>query len=926
MPDWPDPVRFIHEQLPTELQRDDVLRSFRGDTDLVVLAGDWADGGAIVASEPQYRAPVKDDPFLVMSTIPKVIGQEPGAIGGGWFGYLGYQLGGGVEQLPDPPPRPTALPAFSLAYYDHVLRYDGANDQWWFEALWSSERAPVLEQRLATIRTRLLGDPAPPRRYTCTQFQPCPDAARHRGAVERCIEYIRAGDIYQANICMRLEAEFTGDPFELYLSGLLALDPARSAYISGPWGAIASFSPELFLHRIGREVRTVPIKGTARRGSHRDEDEELRAALEVSEKDRAENVMIVDLMRNDLGRVCEAGSVRVPSLAGAQDHPGLWHLASVVTGQLHEGSDDADLLRACFPPGSVTGAPKKRAMEIIHELETTAREVYTGTIGYASPLDQLEFSVAIRTFEIAEGRIWLGVGGGIVADSDPEAEREECYTKAAPLIDAIGATVDDTAAAPLPIGGSSLSRPVRQELGVFETILVKDKVAIELHAHLERMRSSVHTLYGVALDPGATQLATKVAAEAHERTARLRLLAKPGPDGIVSLTAAILPMPEGFTDAQRAGTALTPIVISGGLGPHKWCDRDAITMRNANLAEDEQMLLVDEAGFVLETARANLFAVFDGSVVTPPCDGRILPGITRSRALSLLRLNSIPVREEPFTLERLRTADEVFTTGSLRGVEWVSECAPLTSWAHGPITAMIGAELERFVDGQVTRVKQAHRSRTLPSQAVRHYTPVHHSDDGIATGPRILVIDNYDSFTFNLVQYLLELGAEPLVARNDGVSLEEAASLNIDGIVISPGPCTPREAGISTEMIRTFGERTPILGVCLGHQCIAQAYGAVVARAQQVVHGKRSLIHHDGTHLYRGIPSPIEAARYHSLIVAPQSLPDELVATAWTEDGYLMGIRHRTYPVEGVQFHPESILTQRGHELMTNFLNLCKGG
>ncbi|HLF69508.1 MAG TPA: aminodeoxychorismate/anthranilate synthase component II [Actinomycetota bacterium] len=190
----------------------------------------------------------------------------------------------------------------------------------------------------------------------------------------------------------------------------------------------------------------------------------------------------------------------------------------------------------------------------------------------------------------------------------------------------------------------------------------------------------------------------------------------------------------------------------------------------------------------------------------------------------------------------------------------------------------------------------------------------------MTTAPRVLVIDNYDSFTFNLVQYLLELGAEPLVARNDALSLDEVTSLKVDGIVISPGPCTPHEAGITTELIRALGEQIPILGVCLGHQCIAQAYGAVVTRAERVVHGKRSLIHHDESHIYRGIPSPIEAARYHSLIVVPASLPEELVATAWTEDGHLMGIRHKTYPVEGVQFHPESIITQHGHELMHNFL------
>ncbi len=189
----------------------------------------------------------------------------------------------------------------------------------------------------------------------------------------------------------------------------------------------------------------------------------------------------------------------------------------------------------------------------------------------------------------------------------------------------------------------------------------------------------------------------------------------------------------------------------------------------------------------------------------------------------------------------------------------------------------------------------------------------------------ILMIDNYDSFTYNVVQYLGELGADVSVHRNDEISLDDIAALKPDGIVISPGPCTPNEAGISMDVIRRFATELPILGICLGHQCIGQVYGGIVSRAHDVMHGKTSAIHHNGTGVFRQLPSPFQATRYHSLIVGWNELPNELEVTAWTEDegkpDEIMGLRHRTLPLQGVQFHPESILTECGHDLLRNFLS-----
>jgi anthranilate synthase component II len=186
--------------------------------------------------------------------------------------------------------------------------------------------------------------------------------------------------------------------------------------------------------------------------------------------------------------------------------------------------------------------------------------------------------------------------------------------------------------------------------------------------------------------------------------------------------------------------------------------------------------------------------------------------------------------------------------------------------------------------------------------------------------PRVLVVDNYDSFTYNLVQYLGELGAEPVVHRHDAITLDEIAELAPDAILISPGPGRPTDAGISNSVIERFGPSIPTFGVCLGHQCIGEVFGGTIVRAPQVMHGKTSWVTHDGTGVLAGLPSPFEATRYHSLVVDRDTLPAVLEVTAESEDGVIMGLRHRELPIEGVQFHPESILTAVGKDLLTNFL------
>jgi anthranilate synthase/aminodeoxychorismate synthase-like glutamine amidotransferase len=184
----------------------------------------------------------------------------------------------------------------------------------------------------------------------------------------------------------------------------------------------------------------------------------------------------------------------------------------------------------------------------------------------------------------------------------------------------------------------------------------------------------------------------------------------------------------------------------------------------------------------------------------------------------------------------------------------------------------------------------------------------------------LVLIDNYDSFTYNLYQYLCELGEEVSVVRNNKATMEDIGRLKPDRIIVSPGPSTPEQAGISNDVIRHFGSRTPLLGVCLGHQCIGYTYGATVASAQKIMHGKSSQIHHSGSGVFASMPNPFSAIRYHSLAIKRETLPDCLEITAWTDDGEIMGIRHRTNPVEGVQFHPESFMTENGKTILANFL------
>jgi para-aminobenzoate synthetase/4-amino-4-deoxychorismate lyase len=653
-----------------------------------------------------------ENPFALLDDQPEIDGVCEAAVGGGWVGYLGYGLGQLVERLPPAPRRPVPLPGSMLAFYDHLLCRDPSG-RWWFEALWSDEQSARLQSRLETWRWRGMqggGELG----YACGPFLSNPAPERHLLAVARAIEHIRSGDVYQVNVCTRLESDFAGDPVELFSVGAGRLQPRFGAYLGLGPSAVASFSPELFLRRQGRHVLSSPIKGTAKRQGR---SVPQRERLLGSAKDRAENVMIVDLVRNDLGRVCRYGSISVAELCRPEEHPGVWHLVSDVTGELPEAVSDADLLRATFPPGSVTGAPKVRAMELVTSLETTGREVYTGAIGIASPLSGLELNVAIRTFEVAAGKIWLGVGGGIVADSDPDLELEECLEKAEPLLSAVGAGLGTVRSHWRRPAGSARdeSAPDAPDAaaGVFETMLVVDRRPVDLESHLGRLASSVSSLYGSRPPARLGALVTELAA-ALPGPQRLRVRVWPSVDGGLSSELDASPAPEAFCGVPGPGVGLVPVVYKGGLGSHKWHDRRTLSDRRdaLGLGPIEQLLLVDDDGAVLESERANVFAVFGTLVRTPPDDGRILAGTTRDVVIRESALAGLEVAVEPFSLCDLGSADEVFLTSAIRGLTNVAELDGHL-WQKNPISALLARSLcrsWRIAEGAPsTSRKYAHR-------------------------------------------------------------------------------------------------------------------------------------------------------------------------------------------------------------------------
>jgi len=426
--------------------------SFMGSNPFLIMR---SRGNKINLISPEKQQSEEGNPFDVLSRLLQRYRLDPYPSPvpflGGAVGYLSYDLCHFIERLPTTAIDDLQLPESYLAFYDTILAFDNLEKRAYivstgFPELNERERLKIAHARLDEMKSKLSSTSVSKQaenhqeqlKEQSTAILKCNfTPENYMQAVNKSRQYIIDGDIFQVNISQRFEADLTIHPYELYCR-LRQLNPAPFAsYLSFDGVTIVSASPERFLRVEGDMVETRPIKGTKPRGKDTIEDAKLAQELTQSIKDRAENIMIVDLERNDLGRVCQYGTVKVTELAVLETFPTVFHLTSTVVGRLRPGIDRIDLLKATFPGGSITGAPKVRAMEIIDELEPTRRSVYTGAIGYLSFSNNLDLNIVIRTFIIKDDKAYFQVGGAIVYDSNAEAEYQETLDKAKALIQAL---------------------------------------------------------------------------------------------------------------------------------------------------------------------------------------------------------------------------------------------------------------------------------------------------------------------------------------------------------------------------------------------------------------------------------------------------------------------------------------------------------
>ncbi len=423
--------------------------SFMGSEPFLVLSSSGED---ISVSRNGVRENRRGNPFDVIGELLKVYSLDCCLTGipfnGGVVGYFGYDLCHFIERLPSTAINDLNLPECYLAFYHTVVTFDHLKGKviliaTGFPELDEGRRKRRAGESLENVRSKILSHVPRLNREPSTFGQGIVlkvniPKEEYLKAVEIAREYIMAGDIFQVNLSQRFEVDINFEPYELYKK-LRRINPAPFAsYLNFGEVSVVSASPERFLKVEGDWIETRPIKGTRPRGKFPKEDITLANELLTSVKDRAENIMIVDLERNDIGRVCRYGTVKVTELATLEMHPTVFHLTSTVEGRLREGKNRIDLLKATFPGGSITGAPKVRAMEIIDELEPARRSVYTGSIGYMSFSGEMDLNIVIRTFLIKDGKAYFQVGGGIVYDSEPEAEYKETIDKAKALVQALG--------------------------------------------------------------------------------------------------------------------------------------------------------------------------------------------------------------------------------------------------------------------------------------------------------------------------------------------------------------------------------------------------------------------------------------------------------------------------------------------------------
>ncbi|HET7544770.1 MAG TPA: aminodeoxychorismate synthase component I [Polyangiaceae bacterium] len=645
-------------------------------------------------ADDDHSAELDGDPFTILSRVLEQAGVTDSAaplpVCSGLFGYFAYDLKDCLERLPRTSIDDLGLPLMYLVAPAIIVIQDRVSQTTTLSAVRLQGDEVQFPKEVARFKQALSAPAAPP--------GPTPRASgkcasvfsrsEYLSAVEAIRSYIVEGDVYQVNMSQRFQARFNGDPFAAFAAMFEANPAPFFAYINAGDHQIVSTSPERFIKLENGQVETRPIKGTRPRGKTPAEDAALREELAGSAKDEAELSMIVDLLRNDIGKVCRPGSVRVLEHKRLEAYQNVYHLVSIVKGELDAGMNAVDLLRATFPGGSITGCPKIRAMEIIDELEPVRRHVYTGSIGYLGFDGGLDLSIAIRTATFTGGKVVFSVGGGIVFDSDPGSEFEETLHKGRTLMNALEASsaaegsastvwhdgaFKPSTAASLPLDSEGFS----YGFGFFETLRVQRGRPILLSAHVQRFELAWREFFQTAppdvtwADVIAQLIQKNGLASAIARVKLVAAAGKPGgARGSQVLYASAKPYSPRPVLSSRPGLCLRvyPHLRHTHLADHKTLNYMFYKLAGDWAAEhgaDEALILnVDRS--VSETNTASVCCVF-GNTACFPTSEHALPGTMAAEVRRLLALWGFAVEDRRLTVEDLLAADHVFLTNALMG-------------------------------------------------------------------------------------------------------------------------------------------------------------------------------------------------------------------------------------------------------------------
>jgi para-aminobenzoate synthetase component 1 len=633
------------------------------------------------------------DPFDVLKYLVSKYklpdGDYPFPICAGLFGYLSYDLKDCIEELPRTSVDDLHLPHLYMIAPSIIVIEDLYEKKMTIHV--STIGADATEHRASFDHQLINYEPtlSPKNSDNYSSMKSLFTREEYLRSIEAIRDYIIRGHVYQVNMSQRFESNFDGNAFELF-SSLFKVNPAPFyAYINADDHHIVSTSPERFIELRGKQVETRPIKGTRPRGKTPDEDMKLRDDLVNSPKDDAELSMIVDLLRNDIGKVCCAGSVKVREHKRLETYQNVFHLVSIIDGVLDDDKDIVDLIRATFPGGSITGCPKIRAMEIIDELEPVRRHIYTGSIGYISFHDSMDLSIAIRTATIKGSRLVFSVGGGIVFDSDPNDEYEETLHKGRTLMNAFsGKSVSITEPSPVAwcngkfMTLEDITVSVNGEgflygYGIFETIRVQNGKPCRLSQHLNRFENSWKFCFDIE-PPDITWDA--VIGQVLDRCglskgiSAVKLLAaagEPGKPESMTFLVTARPYIHRLKTTGRDGLYLAsyPYQRYSSLALHKTMNYMFCKMANgwAKKQGADEALIVNTDGSVCETATANILCIIDGKWYRPQ-SGYVLPGIMQKAVCDLLFQRGITVEELVLSVDELKKADQVFLTNALMGL------------------------------------------------------------------------------------------------------------------------------------------------------------------------------------------------------------------------------------------------------------------